>query len=204
MLRVSRILNSTEAEGPGRRTAVWFQGCSIRCEGCINPQLFSKFGGFNIDVNEVVRSAVSAGDEGLTLLGGEPFDQHESLIELSLAAQEAGLGVICFTGYEYETLKKQLEFIDLFDSIDLLVDGPYLMSSPESSRPLVGSTNQRFIHLSDRYKGEVLQHQKNRLEFRISSTGTAEVAGFLSQQQLSDLSSETKSIRRKRVSKDSL
>lgn len=198
MVRVSRVLNGTEAEGPGRRTAVWFQGCTIRCAGCINPQLFSKTGGFDLKVDEIISAAVSSGAEGLTLLGGEPLDQLHSATELALAAQKQGLGVICFTGYEYESMKDVPSYVQLFESVDLLVDGPYLSNSPDLARPLVGSSNQRFIYFSKRYENQNIETNKNRLEFRISADGTSEVAGFLREEQLLALTEVTSSNRRKR------
>lgn len=198
MIRVSRVLNGTEAEGPGRRTAVWFQGCSIRCAGCINPHLFSKTGGFDIHVDEIIKTALSSGDEGLTLLGGEPLDQLDSAFELAIAAQNQGLGVICFTGYEYASMKNNSKYASLLNCVDLLVDGPYQSNSPDQSRPLVGSSNQGFIYLSERYKSQNIESNKNRLEFRISADGTSEVAGFLREDQLLALTEVTSSNRRKR------
>ncbi len=196
MLRISRILSATQAEGPGFRTAVWFQGCSIRCAGCINPHLFSPKGGFDLSVNQIIQIAIDSGDEGLTLLGGEPLDQLEKVIILASEARKSGLGVICFTGYEYESLQFDSRYSLLFENLDLLVDGPYIADSPEIERPLIGSTNQRFIYLSDRYVDENLEGQKNRLEFRVSREGTSEVAGFLNTRQLDKLKTITKTIRR--------
>ena len=44
-LRIAQIVPSTEAEGPGRRFALWFQGCSLRCPGCCNPEMLPFTGG---------------------------------------------------------------------------------------------------------------------------------------------------------------
>lgn len=197
-MRVSRVLAGTQAEGPGRRTAVWFQGCSIRCKGCINPQLFSNTGGYEISEREIIQKALESGDEGLTLLGGEPMDQPGALLTLAAAAKDSGLGVICFTGYEYASLKNDSRFESLWDNLDLLVDGPYLSDSPELERPLVGSTNQRFLYISDRYQNVGLERKKNRLEVRISAEGNSEVAGFLRHEQVQALAESTSSSRRKR------
>lgn len=187
-LRVSRILHNVTAEGPGSRSAIWVQGCSIRCRGCINSHLFSTAGGYLVDPVDVVQQAVESGDEGLTLLGGEPFDQAAEGAELARLAQRAGLGVICFTGYTHETLqtKNALTFLD---HIDLLVDGPYLAESPEPSRALVGSTNQRFINLTGRYEDFDPAAAKNRVEIRIEPRGTIEAAGFLDRSHLGELES---------------
>lgn len=198
MLRVSRILHDVAVEGPGRRSAIWVQGCSIRCRGCINPQLFNPSGGHLIDTADVVEDAVRAGVEGLTFLGGEPFDQANECAELASSARDAGLGVICFTGYTHDALVSE-EARDFLDNIDLLVDGPYISEAVETARSLVGSTNQRFIHLTPRYADFDPAKSKNRLELRLTSSGSIEASGFLGSSGLNQLASTlvTRRVRRK-------
>ena len=187
-IRVSRVLHGTSAEGPGLRTAIWFQGCSIRCKGCINPHLFSSRGGINTPITEIVDQAVAAGVEGLTLIGGEPFDQPGAGSVLASAAQERGLGVIAFSGYEYESLRGRDEVTDAFlASVDLLIDGPYQATNPEVHRALVGSTNQRFIHLKDRYKNYSPESSPNKVDVRVLPDGSIQVAGYLDSPGLSRL-----------------
>ena len=77
MLHVAQIVPCTEAEGPGRRFALWFQGCPLRCPGCCNPEMLPFEGGEALPLAEVVRrlreAAAAHGLEGITLLGGEPL-----------------------------------------------------------------------------------------------------------------------------------
>src|SRR6185436_4587346 len=74
LLQVAQIVPSTEAEGPGRRFALWFQGCPLRCPGCCNPEFIPFQGGEAMPLADVVRSLEAARDvEGITLLGGEPL-----------------------------------------------------------------------------------------------------------------------------------
>lgn len=178
-LRVGRVLHGTTAEGPGRRTAVWVQGCSIRCSGCINPHLFTRDGGHPTPPAQIVEAAIAANVEGLTILGGEPFDQPFATASLARKAASAGLGVVCFTGYTIESLQSR-GFENLLEHIDLLVDGPFIAALPDTERALVGSTNQRFIHLSERYTDYRPERVGNRLELRIQPSGQTDVAGFLS------------------------
>lgn len=198
-LRIGRVLHGTTAEGPGFRSAVWFQGCSIRCSGCVNPHLFSERGGSLVAVDKIVDDAVAAGVEGLTLIGGEPFDQAAAGSALALAAKAHGLGVIAFTGYEFESLQKRdADARALLDSTDLLVDGPYLADSPETKRALVGSSNQRFIHLTDRYAAYRPELTANRIDVRILADGSMDIAGFLDTEDLKALAASTASRRFKR------
>lgn len=170
------------------RTAIWVQGCSIRCKGCINPHLFSARGGESISPTVIVAEALKAGVEGLTLLGGEPFDQAAACASLTRRAKEAGLGIICFTGYTRESLEQDPDAANLLADVDMLVDGPYVASHPEEERALVGSTNQRFIHLTTRYADYDATRTRNRMELRLSPDGTMEMAGFLTQDGLDTFS----------------
>lgn len=198
VIRIGRVLHGTTAEGPGLRTAIWTQGCSIRCAGCINPQLFSSRGGRDVLAEELVNAALAPGVEGITLLGGEPFDQSDGLAVVAEMAQAAGLGVICFTGYQHEGLAQGPEgHRRLLAAIDLLVDGPYLESEPEGVRALVGSSNQRFIPLSERYRDYDPSRTSNRVDVRIGPDGSIEMAGFLDSAALGELSAPL-GVRRRR------
>lgn len=169
------------------RTAVWVQGCSIRCKGCINPHLFSTRGGAMVSPETIVSKALAAGVEGLTLLGGEPFDQAVACAALARRARESGLGVICFTGYMREALECDEVTASLVAEVDLLVDGPFQRDCPEDERSLVGSSNQRFIHLTSRYADYDPVKSRNRFELRIGPEGMIETAGFLSREGLEAL-----------------
>ena len=186
-VRLGRIDHGVQAEGPGKRTVVWFQGCSIRCIGCINPHLFSTKGGISLSPEAIVKAALQHGDEGLTLIGGEPFDQPEALKGLVQAAQQAGLGVICFTGYHFDDLRLRGDaYTEALHNIDLLVDGPFEQEKPEHRRALVGSDNQRFISLSPRYKDFDPTVQPNKIELRVSTTGEVSLSGFLNDEGLTE------------------
>src|SRR5437588_10880296 len=97
-LRVAQVVPSTEAEGPGRRFALWFQGCPLRCPGCCNPEMLPFEGGDAVPLTEVagrLRSAAAAhGLEGLTLLGGEPLAHAACGAALARVAHGLGLNVM--------------------------------------------------------------------------------------------------------------
>src|SRR5215468_1934007 len=89
-LSVAQIVPCTEAEGPGRRFALWFQGCPLRCPGCCNPEMLPFAGGLRLRVEEVVeqlRAAAGQGVEGITLLGGEPLAHAQGAAALARAAR---------------------------------------------------------------------------------------------------------------------
>ena len=158
MLRVAAIVPETEAEGPGRRFALWVQGCTIRCPGCCNPHFFERGGGREVEERQLVdQLAPLVGRvEGITLLGGEPFEQAEALSRVASGAQALGLSVMTFTGSTMEELRDrggsgEPGVAALLAATDLLVDGRYQVGLPEGERRWAGSTNQRFHFLTSRY-----------------------------------------------------
>jgi anaerobic ribonucleoside-triphosphate reductase activating protein len=183
LLNLHRIVDVTAAEGPGLRCAVWTQGCSVRCPGCFNPQTWTTRGGTLLPWQHLVSRVLGiSGIEGVTLLGGEPFDQPAPLGEFAAAVRAEGLSVMTFTGRVLEDLPPS----KLLDSTDLLVDGPFLADRPETSRPWVGSVNQRFHFLTGRYDESIFT-TPNRLELTIAPDGAIELNGFATTEVLEAL-----------------
>src|SRR6516225_7675390 len=102
-LQIAQIVPCTEAEGPGRRFALWFQGCPLRCPGCCNPEMLPFEGGTTMPlavvVEQVCRAAAESRIEGITLLGGEPIAHAAGAAALAREAQAMGLSVMIFSGY---------------------------------------------------------------------------------------------------------
>jgi anaerobic ribonucleoside-triphosphate reductase activating protein len=123
---------------------------------------------------------LGAAVEGITLLGGEPFEQADVLAELAGAARMAGRGVMTFTGFRYEVLRRGARpgWRELLGATDLLVDGPYLLARRDTTRPWVGSSNQRFIHLTNRYREALANAEPERLEVRIRRDGAVAINGW--------------------------
>jgi anaerobic ribonucleoside-triphosphate reductase activating protein len=158
-LRVGARVPVTRVEGPGARYALWVQGCSIRCPGCCNPHLFDAAGGtvVTIDVLLAEIRAARPAIEGVTFLGGEPFEQAAALARVAAGAQALGLSVMVFSGYALEELRARAEsgVASLLQATDVLVDGRYEATRPERGRLWAGSENQRFHYLTDRYSREI-------------------------------------------------
>ncbi|MFC6009566.1 4Fe-4S single cluster domain-containing protein [Nocardia lasii] len=185
-LRVARVLTATEAEGPGLRMAIWVQGCTIRCPGCFNPQLWASAGGSDVSVADwspaILADAVAAGVEGITLLGGEPFEQAAALAIVAAGARARGLSVMTFTGYDYADLRDwarhRPDIADLLTHTDLLADGPYRADLVDRERPWIGSTNQGLRALTDRYRDLEFTTVPDRVEVRVGADGTIAVNGW--------------------------
>ena len=171
-LRIASRIAGKEAEGPGRRYAVWVQGCTLRCPGCCNPEMFAKVGaGELFDTLEIADEILATPNiEGLSVLGGEPFQQAEALAELCSVVRAQRLSVMVFSGYTLAEL--QSGTIDaaaaLLAHVDLLVDGRFEASLVDERRRWIGSTNQQLHFLSDRYSPHDNRfNQPNSIEIRL-------------------------------------
>ncbi|MBX3231001.1 MAG: radical SAM protein [Labilithrix sp.] len=153
LLHVAQVIEDTEAEGPGRRFAVWVQGCPLRCAECCNPQMLRFEGGVATDPLALAARALAVpGLEGVSLLGGEPFAQAEACAAFARAVRAGGLGVMIYSGFTLAELQARPDARALLDACDLLVDGPYDRARPEPSRRWIGSANQERRFLTERYR----------------------------------------------------
>jgi anaerobic ribonucleoside-triphosphate reductase activating protein len=176
MLRVATIVDDTCAEGPGRRWALWVQGCSIRCAACCNPEMFDGRRGQPAAPGELcarISAARARGVEGVTFLGGEPFEQAAGLAELARHARALGMTVMVFSGYTLGELRARGDAPELLALTDLLVDGPYDRTRPEPSPPVgrrwIGSANQVMHHLTAAYAvDDPRMREANTIEIRLS------------------------------------
>lgn len=174
-ININRLLEVTEAEGPGKRLCIWVQGCNRRCEGCCNFQML-EIKPVNIisvaEINAIIsNSKVKNSIEGITLLGGEPAIQAKGLSEIAAFAQSIELSVITFTGYTLQELQSSdLPGIKaLLSNTDVLIDGSFEKNKPDKTRNWIGSTNQRFYYFTDVYKPDIETNPKYRncIEIRI-------------------------------------
>ena len=178
-LRVFNILKNTKVEGPETRYCIWGQGCSRHCKGCQAVHTWSHSGGVLYNVKDIIADIKKQKNiEGVTFLGGEPFEQAEALGIIAKAVKKEGLGVLCFTGGLLEELQKKEENKILLENIDLLIDGAFEADKVDYSRPWCGSTNQRYHFLTNRYNEEIFEKYKNKIEINISKNGTIFMNGM--------------------------
>jgi anaerobic ribonucleoside-triphosphate reductase activating protein len=182
VLSVAQVVPATEAEGPGVRFALWFQGCPLRCPGCCNPEMLPFQGGTPMTVAEVLRrldEARPAGVEGVTLLGGEPLAHAAGAAVLAREVRALGLSVMVFSGFTLEQAREMADPAvgELLALTDILVDGPYVRELPDQERRWIGSTNQRIHFLTGRYHHDDRWRKSNTLEIRLKD-GELTVNGF--------------------------
>ena len=149
---VAYIKLCTETEGPFKRCCIWFQGCNLHCKGCCNIDLQPFVPKHIVTLGELISIVKDArekfGIEGITLSGGEPSLQN-GLKEFNKEIHKLNLGIIMFSGKD----KNQLNS-DLVNSVDLLIDGPFIDNKLDTNRILLGSTNKNLSFITNRYLNE--------------------------------------------------
>lgn len=157
-IAVAMVVPVTEAEGPGRRYALWVQGCPLRCPGCCNPEMLEFAGGERRSVSSLIAEARAAEVEGVSILGGEPFAQAEGLALFAEGVREAGLSVMIYSGYTLAELRGRARDEPgvgrLLAACDLLVDGRFEAAQRSVRRRFIGSDNQVLHFLSERYQAD--------------------------------------------------
>ncbi|SKA28395.1 4Fe-4S cluster-binding domain-containing protein [Novilysobacter spongiicola] len=141
-LDLSRVHFPVTTLGPGRRLGIWFQGCSIQCPGCISADTWGS-GRHLTTVGELLEQVQPWLDhaDGITVTGGEPFDQPEALLELLVALRrQRHIDILVYSGHPLERLTA---FLDRAEGlIDALISDPFENQQPQSIA-LRGSDNQR-------------------------------------------------------------
>lgn len=169
-------MHRSTANGPGQRFVVWFQGCTLGCPGCVNPQTHSP-AAETTSASRLVDEILGVPDiDGVSISGGEPFQQGEALryIVERLRA-ESSLSILIFTGYSLKELKL-LPSASVLDFVDVLVAGRYVQSL-HRAQGLLGSANQRLHRLTARYSASELENLPE-LEWQLRADGTTIVTGI--------------------------
>lgn len=145
---IASINCCTEIEGPNKRLTIWFQGCTLHCKGCCNPDYQALEPRNILTLDELMKIIIDSkekyGIDGITYSGGEPTLQ-KNLKQLTDEIHKIGLGVISFTGRRYEEVQSTL------GNCDVVLDGAFIEEQKEARRKVLGSTNQRVIVLTNRY-----------------------------------------------------
>lgn len=175
--RVYHILKNTKTEGPGARYCIWFQGCKRHCRGCFAKATWDLNGGVIKNTEDIIQDILNTKNiEGVTFLGGEPFEQFGALYEIAKTVYEKGLSVVCFTGNDFSKIKEK--YSEILPFVDLLITGEFDETKKDYKRPWVGSSNQEYHFLTSRYNEGILDTYKNKIEINIKKNGTIFINGM--------------------------
>ncbi|WP_106854538.1 4Fe-4S single cluster domain-containing protein [Caballeronia novacaledonica] len=159
-IHLSRLHFPVTSLGPGQRIGIWFQGCSIRCPGCISADTWAVIGGkttLELVVEQVCTWLPHA--DGFTISGGEPFDQPDALVALVRALRErSSSDILVYSGHPIESLAGILAQTE--GLIDALITDPFELDAPHT-RPLRGSDNQRMHFLTELGRERFSQYERD-------------------------------------------
>jgi len=170
--------SASRVNGPGLRAVVWVQGCSIRCPGCFNPGTHDETSGTLVSVDELSEMVLSQAEiEGVTISGGEPFEQIPSVSEfLKIIKTKSTLTVLVFSGLTFEMLQKMPGAEKIIAYTDVLISGPYL-ASQRLAAGMRGSSNKTIHLLTSRYSLSDIENVP-QTEIIISPSGDVIFSGI--------------------------
>ena len=161
-MRIAGIKYNVIEDGPGIRTAVFVSGCRNACPGCFQQQTWNfQYGRLYSEAikQDILNSMLEKHVRGISVLGGEPFEpenQKEILELLSEIRQTMPQKDIwCYTGCTWENIvnpnyRTYTEYtMPLLHTIDILVDGPFLLMQKDLMLKFRGSSNQRILDVKE-------------------------------------------------------
>ncbi len=178
LIQVAGIQNCSYVAGPGRRCVIWVSGCLRRCPGCFQSHFFDFSIGYETHFNELAEQVLSLeGINGITLSGGEPFEQSIPLSSFcEQIKKKSDLSILAYTGYRLSALELNPTFSNLLAHLDILIDGEF---REELAGPFLyrGSANQRILFRDEKtkkWKTEKSAPQANGSEIQVA-LGTEEI-----------------------------
>ncbi len=176
-MNIAHIEETSLIYGPGIRFVIWVQGCSLHCKGCWNKDMWSFKSKFEYSIDALISKIIETKDiEGVTILGGEPFDQYEELLKLVKAIKKIHLSIILYTGYEIQELNNDNKTA-VFDYIDILISGRFIENLKTMEGGLVGSSNQKISFFTDLYS-KINLVNFNESEISIDENGRITIYGY--------------------------
>ncbi len=187
---LSHIEPTSQIYGPGKRFAVWFQGCSLACDGCWNQDMWSFKDNVLINKEDLLDRILSSHDiQGVTFLGGEPLHQAENLWWLMRQIRKySNLTIFLFTGYEHSELEEFDYLSNIHEHCDLVAIGRYQASSRNTNQQWIGSDNQVVIYPDD--SREIARPRSiNQVEIIIEENESVRILGFPDEVLINDFKS---------------
>lgn len=170
-MKYATIKKHDIANGPGVRVSLFVSGCHHHCKGCFNEEAWDFNYGLDFTedtINEIIEALKPDYIQGLSLLGGEPFEyvNQQAILPLLIKVKEIykNKNIWAYSGFLYEELLKMKykETKEILNLIDVLVDGKFDIDLTDPLLYFRGSSNQRIIDMSEtRKRNEIVLHEKN-------------------------------------------
>lgn len=151
------IYNFDLANGEGVRVSLFVSGCTLHCKNCFNKEAWDFKAGKELTSEkyfQIYKLLESPNYSGLSILGGEPFDQEDYylLMELCQTAHFYGKNVWIWSGHTFEEINLDAKMSTLLQKCDVLVDGRFDEKQKDPSLNWRGSRNQRVIDVQESLK----------------------------------------------------
>lgn len=155
-MRYAGLIKNDIAAGPGMCVTFFTQGCPHRCPGCHNPETWNFEGGqeFYPDlIKEIVEALTAQGiNRNFCIMGGEPLCPENEFLTMLLIIEVRNhlpdVPIYIWTGYTFEQLRhKGGRIRQILESINYLIDGPYIEAQRDTTLLMRGSSNQRIIDM---------------------------------------------------------
>lgn len=187
---IAQILSPVHSLGPGERICLWTQGCRKHCSNCISPEL-QPFTGNEVSEEALSRvilyTAQKGSCTGLTISGGDPFEQSDSLLGLLRLLREGFEDILVYTGYTLEEIYEGCAGNagkECLTYIDVLIDGRYIDELNTSDCVLRGSSNQKIHFLNKRIEERYSDYLKSgRVLENFVHEGISIITGIINREE---------------------
>lgn len=148
-MRYGQIRKYDVANGPGVRTSIFVTGCSHKCYNCFNEE-YQDFQAGSLwteeETEEIISNLENPHIRGLSILGGEPMENAEELLEiLGEIKTRTSKDIWLWSGYTFEEILEDEKKLNLLREVDILVDGKFVEKLKDLRLKFRGSSNQRII-----------------------------------------------------------
>lgn len=165
-MRYNKIRKMDISNGPGIRVSIFMQGCTFKCKNCFNPETWDFNGGEELTkktIEKIIELCSNPNIKGLSILGGEPLHpkniEGTTLLAKKVKEKLPKKTIWIWTGFKYEDLKHS----EIFNYIDVLVDGRYKDELRNPKLKYCGSTNQRVIDIKKTLKNrKIVLYETNK------------------------------------------
>jgi anaerobic ribonucleoside-triphosphate reductase activating protein len=183
-LYMAQYLPCSKANGPGKRSVVWVQGCDKRCINCCNEQFqeFYKINPINIDElsNNIIKDYSKYSLRGITFSGGEPLHKlHKQAIQklIKTLKDKINIDIMAFSGYSDEEIPDWSS-----DYFDMIISGPYI-EKLNSKKGIISSSNQKIIRYNNKFddiSDNELINNERIIEINLDKDNNIIVSGLIS------------------------
>lgn len=142
-IEISGFINTSSVDGPGIRSVIFVQGCSMKCKNCHNLESQSQNSGSNYHLDDLIIKIESIClNKKITISGGEPMEQYSSILNLIKTLSKLEYDVCMYTGWRLDRIP-----IELISYLNYIKVGEFIDHLKDDTLTFVGSSNQKFYSI---------------------------------------------------------